>query len=116
MDLFIHYNICTKTKCNKQGHIEKDCRKKQFDLKRKGKKSYPQIHSASIQNDNVNYSEEDEENNFVSRSRAKGQVEKDESDNIINYRIELLFGGTDPVPGAPLYIKRLYHVRSRNLL
>ena len=65
MDLFIHYNICTKTKCNKQGHIEKDCRKKQFDLKRKGKKSYPQIHSASIQNDNVNYSEEDEENNFI---------------------------------------------------
>ena len=51
--------------CNKQGHIEKDCRKKQFDLKRKGKKFYPQIHSASIQNDNVNYYEQDEDNNFI---------------------------------------------------
>ena len=55
----------TCTYCNKQGHLEKDCRKKQFDLKRKGKKSYPQIHSASLQNDNVSYCEEDNENNFI---------------------------------------------------
>ena len=52
--------------CNKQCHFGKDCRKKQFDLKRKGKRFHPQIHSASLQNDNMSYcGEEDEDNNFM---------------------------------------------------
>ena len=51
--------------CHKQGHIERDCRKKQFDIKRKGKRSYPQIHSASLQDLNINSYNEDEDNNFM---------------------------------------------------
>ena len=50
--------------CNKPGHFERDCRKKQYDLKGKGKRFHPQAHSALIENPNPSYSK-DEDNNFI---------------------------------------------------
>ena len=49
---------------NKPGHFEWDCRKKQYDLKGKGKRFHPQAHSALIENPNPSYSK-DEDNNFI---------------------------------------------------
>ncbi len=59
-------SIITCRYCNKQGHLERDCRKKRFDQKGKWKSRsvYPQVHNALLQGPNTN-DDENEDNNFI---------------------------------------------------
>mgnify|MGYP002775250692 FL=1 len=76
--------------CNKLGHFERDCRKKQYDLKGKGKRVHPQAHSALVQNPNPSYSE-DEDNNFIQAFMSEME---DESTNQKNDDNNLWFFDT----------------------
>ena len=60
--------------CNKPGHLERECRKKQFDQKGKGRRFYPQANNATLQSNNKEY--EDGDNNFIQAFMCEMEVKQ----------------------------------------
>ena len=60
--------------CNKPGHLERECRKKQYDQKGKGRRFYPQANNASLQSNNKEY--EDGDNNFIQAFMCEMEVKQ----------------------------------------
>ena len=63
------------------GHLEHECRKKQYDQIGKGRKFFPQANNASLQSNTKEC--EDEDNNFIQAFMCEIEVTqtKDESES-----------------------------------
>ena len=60
--------------CNKPGHLERECRKKQYDQTGKGIRFLSQANNASLQSNTKEY--EDGDNNFIQAFMCEMEVKQ----------------------------------------